>query len=157
MWSIISCGIVFIIACASRKIPFEEVSLNVPYPAWHLDHFYSNVSQRTNRMSSLFKMKSNRVCCLTCPCTAAVLTYPGLNASIGFPYVRQTTGTPQTSSHVNNIGRHAGNQAFDLKSLLCAGVGKWFTFICETALSTLATIVTIWWIVRLDHNLWRRL
>jgi hypothetical protein len=66
-------------------------------------------------------MNSNRVFGVTCPYIAVVLADLGQKASAGLPYVRQTTGTFQ---HVNNLGGHAGNQAFDVKSLSCAGVGK---------------------------------
>ena len=132
-----------------QKVSFlNKFPLSVPSPVWHLDHFYSNVSQRTNRMSSLYKMNSNQIFCLTNLYIAAVLTDLGLKASTGFPYVRQTTG----------------NQAFDLKSLSYVGVGKLVTFVCETALSTSATFVItlwnlvhksfpfLWWIIRFDHN-----
>ena len=112
-------------------------------------------------MSSLFKMNSNRVFCLACPYIAPVLTDLGLKASAGFPCVRQTTGTFQ---HVNNIGGHEGNQAFDLKPLSCAGVDKLVAFILENVLCTLDTFVItirnlvqesflfLRWIIRVDHK-----
>ena len=89
-------------------------------------------------MSNLYEMNSNQMFGLTCPYIAVVLPDPYLKASMGFPYVRQTTRTFQ---HVNNIGGHVDNQAFDIKSLSCAGVGKSVTFVSEAALSTLATLV----------------
>ena len=88
-------------------------------------------------MSSLYNMNSNRICCLTCLYIAAVLTDPCLKASMGFPYVRQTTRTFQ---HVNNIGAHAGKMILNLCPVWGV-VGKLVALIREAALSILAAFV----------------